>query len=181
MEPTPVSSAVATSAKSVARYLAAIKDLVERATASRQIWIRQIGKVSQAIKENDELAAVEAGVIGTDQAERFRKLRDELAELHPPAACEACHMSVVSWLEKQIAACEVMVEIGQTRNVELMRQTSGLLAEGRIDTARFRAEYNNLIGALQEHLKTHKPVGRPKRVRWPFGTRPRKATRMGTI
>jgi hypothetical protein len=172
---------VATSVKAIARYLAAVKELVERAGASRQLWIRQIGKVSQAIKEGDELAAVEAGVIGTDQAERFRKFREELNELHPPAACEACHMAVVGWIEKQIAACEVMVEIGETRNVELMRQTSGLLAEGRIDTARFKAEYNNLIGALQEHLKTHKPTTKPKRAKWPFGTRPRKAHRMGTL
>ena len=181
VEPAPAGPPASGSAKAIAKYLAGVKELVERANGSRQLWIRQIGKVSQAIKENDELAPVEAGVIGNDQAERFRKFREELNALHPPPACEACHMAVVGWLEKQIAACEVMIEIGETRNVELMRQTSGLLAEGRIDTARFKAEYNNLIAALHEHLKTHKPAAKPKRTKWPFGTAPRRAKRMGTL
>ena len=166
------------SARSIAVYLAAIKDLVERATTSRQLWIRQVGKVSQAIRIGDELAPVEAGVVGKDQAERFRKFREELNGLKPPASCESCHVAIVSWLEKQIAACEVMVEIGQTRNVDMMRQASGLLSEGRLDTARFKAEYTNLVTALQAHLKSRAPA-KTKRVRWPFGTRPRVA-RMGT-
>lgn len=176
----PADNGFASSARAIAVYLAAVKELVERATASRQIWIRQIGKVSQAIKSGDELAPVEAGVVGADQAERFRKLREELDALKPPHACEPCHLAVVSWLEKQIAACEVMVEIGQTRDVGLMRQASGLLAEGRIDTARFRAEYTNLVGALQEHLKARRPAAKPKRVRWPFGTNLPK-TRLGAV
>lgn len=178
METPGAGSSAVPSARNVALYLASVKELVERATASRQLWIRQIGKVSQAIRDGDELAAVEAGAIGSDQAERFHKFRDELAALKPPASCDSCHISIVSWLEKQIAACEVMVEVRETRNVDLMRQASGLLAEGRLDTARFRAEYNNLIGALQEHIKAHQPT-KPRRVRWPFGTRPRTA-RMGT-
>lgn len=162
------------SARNVAAYLKAVKELIDRATASRQLWIRQIGKVGQAIKAGDEMAAVEAGVVGGDQAERFRAVREELARLTVPQACDSCQIAAISWLEKQIAACEVLVEMGETRNVDLMRHVSGMLAEGRIDTARFKAEYNGLITALQEHLKATKPA-KPKRTRWPFGTKPRRA------
>lgn len=174
MEPTPSSAAVGSSAKSISHYLKAVKELLDRAGESRQLWIRQIGKVGQAIKAGDEMAAVEAGVVGGDQAERFRKIREELAALTVPAACDSCQIAAVSWLEKQIAACEVMVEIGQTRNVDLMRHVSGMLAEGRIDTARFKAEYNGLVTALQQRLKTTRPA-KTGRTRWPFGTKPRKA------
>lgn len=162
-------------ARGIARYLKQVKELVERATESRQLWIRQIGKVSQAVKAGDELAAVEAGVVGGDQAGRFKKLREELAALIVPPACDACQIAAISWLDKQIAACDVMVEIGATRNVDLMRHVSGMLAEARVDTARFKAEYNSLVAAVQEHLKTTRLAKKPKRTRWPFGTPSRRA------
>jgi len=156
------------SARSIAVYLTELRDLVDRATAVRQSWIRDIGKVARAVRERDPAAAVEAGVIGAEQLRRFEPFREMLGQLVPPGPCESCHIAVVSWLDKQIAACEVMVEIGQTGNVDLLRGTTGLLAEGRIDTARFRAEYTNLVAALNEHLKARKPARR-KVVRWPFG------------
>src|SRR5581483_3295896 len=135
----------------IAAYLTVLRGLVDRAGAARQSWIREIGAVARAVREGDPAAAVEAGVIGREQLRRFEPFREELAALVPPGPCEACHMAVVGWLDKQVAACEVMVEVGQTGDVELLRGTTGLLAEGRIDTARFRAEYTNLVAALNEH------------------------------
>jgi hypothetical protein len=159
---------VGASARKIAEYLTELRGLVDRATAVRQSWIRDIGKVARAVKEEDPAAAVEAGVIGAEQRRRFEPYREELSRLVPPGPCEPCHLAVVGWLDKQIAACEVMVEIGQTGNVDLLRGTTGLLAEGRIDTARFRAEYTNLVAALNEHLRARRPARR-KMVRWPFG------------
>jgi len=163
-------SAPGASARDIALYLGELKVLVDRATKVRQAWIREIGGVTQAFKTDEPTAALQAGVIGREQLVRFAGFRDELAKLVPPPPCEACHLAVVSWLDKQIAACEVMVEVGQTGNGELMRGTTGLLSEGRIDTMRYRAEYTHLVAALNDHLKTRK-ARKPRRPRWPFGAR----------
>src|SRR5262249_52269466 len=77
---------VATTARSIAAYLHQLRAVVDRATASRQGWIRQIGSVTVATRTGDTTAAPLAGAIGRDQLVEFQRFREEVAALEPPAS-----------------------------------------------------------------------------------------------
>lgn len=161
--------------RAVVVYLKGVRGLVARANDSRQRWIRQLGMLLRA---GDADAALEAGKIGLEQGAEFRKLRYDLAQLAPPAACDSCQVSLTSWLDKHIAACEIMVEVGHNGELARLRSTQGLLAEARIDLQRFNSDCDTLVAALRrrvENSKLRKAGAKKVSSRWPFGHQPKAA------
>lgn len=159
-------------ARAVAAYLTAVRALVNEASASRAAWIRQLGQLMKDARaaDNPGPLAAEAGRIGTEQLAAFRAFHDRLDKLNPPGLCQDCHLIVGGWLEKQMAACEVMVEVGKTVELPGLRATQGLLAEGRDDTRRFATTYAELVAWLRERLdvaRQSRPT-RPKRPKLPW-------------
>jgi hypothetical protein len=162
-------------ARAVAAYLKAVRGLVNEASASRAIWIRQIGTLMKDARnpERAEGLPAEAGQIGQEQLAAFRAFQERLDRLQPPALCEDCHVVISGWLEKQMAACEVMVDVGSSGELTGLRATQGLLAEGRDDSRRFAQSYAELVAWLRDRLShaPAKPVrGRP-RIPWLSGGR----------
>jgi hypothetical protein len=157
-------------ARAVATYLTTIRMLVNDASASRAVWIRQIGALMKEARTADDPGALagEAARIGTEQLATFRALRERLDKLQPPGLCQDCHVIVVGWLEKQMAACEVMVDVGQAGELAGLRATQGLLAEGRDDSRRFATTYAELVAWLRERLTAHKQHEEPRRPRIPW-------------
>jgi hypothetical protein len=143
-----------------------VRGLVNKANTSRQPWIRQVGML---MRTEDESAATQAEMIGRDQAKEFRAIRAELDALELPAVCDSCHLSVTSWLDKHIAACDLMVEVGQTGELSRLRATQGLLAEARVDLQRFNSDCDALVVTLRRRAESAKVRRASKRtVRWPF-------------
>ena len=167
-------------ARAIAQYLSAVRALVGEASESRRLWVRQIGTLmADARTKPPEMVAPSAGEVGGAQRATFEGVRTRLAELTPPTECLSCHDTVLGWLDKQIAACDVMVEVGQTGDVSRLRSTQGLLAEGRLDTQRFNAEYTTLVTALKARVQrtaTRRPAAR-KGGLWPFGNAPERRAR----
>jgi hypothetical protein len=166
-------------ARAIAQYLSAVRGQMNEASESRKLWVRQIGTVMQdARTKPSEMVAPTAGEIGSTQRALFQQVRDRVVELSPPTECLTCHDVVLNWLDKQLAACDVMVEVGQTGDVSKLRATQGLLAEGRLDTQRFNAEYTSLVSALKARVQrtaTRRPAAR--KGLWPFGGAPERRAR----
>lgn len=164
-------------ARAIAQYLSGVRALVNEASQSRKLWVRQIGTLLQdARTKPPEMVAPPASEIGAAQRDAFARLRARATELSPPPECGICHKLAIAWLDKQIAACEAMVEFGQTRNVARLRATQDLLSEGRVDTQRFNAEYTSLVAALRARVQrshTRRPTARHGV--WPFGVADRRA------
>jgi len=156
-------------ARAVAAYLTAIRTLVNEASASRAAWIRQLGQLMKAVRSSaDEPGplAAEALRVGTEQAAAFRAFRERLDKLNAPGICQDCHLIVLGWLDKQMAACDVMIDVGKSGDLASLRATQGLLAEGRDDTRRFATTYAELVAWLRERLDVARQ-SRPSRAKRP--------------
>lgn len=163
----------ASTPREVVTYLKGVRDLVSRANQSRQAWIRQLGHLLRAA--DDSAAPAEASRIGREQGETFVQMRTELEGLVPPAVCDSCRFSLTSWLDKHVAACEIMVEAGQSGELTRLRSAQGLLAEARVDLQRFNSDCETLIAALRrraEVAKARRSARSNRQPRWPFGGRP---------
>lgn len=161
-------------ARVVAGYLSKLRLIVNETTASRQIWIRKLGQLLKDAHAgvDREVVAASAEQIGRDQIAAFREFREKIEALNPPPICESCHLVVLTWMDKQIAACEVMIEAGESGELTRLRSTQGLLAEGRGDTRRFTAEYAELVDWVRKRLDvaSSRRTARRQRIRWPFGS-----------
>ena len=169
MEPSTTTSKRAPSTpRAVVAYLKAVRALVGRANASRTGWIRQLGVL---MRDDGPEAAAKAETIGMDQGREFRTVKGELDALELPSVCDSIHVSLTSWLDKHVAACDLMVEAGQTGDLSRLRATQGLLAEARIDLQRFNSDCDTLVVTLRRRAESVKLRRTAKRsLRWPFGS-----------
>ena len=142
------------SPRNVALYLDELRGHVDAISAIRQDWIKDLGLLLRDIRTQNPEIASRSHQVGQLNTERFRKVEAKVGLMSPPPVCEACHSAVQTWLSKMIAACEVMIEVGVTGEIERLRETQGLLAESRTDTLRFRSEYDYLIAQLRARTKS---------------------------
>jgi hypothetical protein len=133
-----------------AAYLQALREPLERASQSRKGWIGEVGRLMADLRSgrSRDLIATVAGRSGAGQAAAFGAVRVDLVGLEPAAGCEGCHLAVLGWLDKQIAACDLMVEIGRSGEVERLREVLGLIAEARHDARQFSYEIAERRAAL---------------------------------
>jgi len=133
-----------------AGYLQALRPPLERASQSRKGWIGEVGRLMADLRSgrSPDLIAAVAGRSGAAQATAFRAVRADLDGLEPAAGCEACHLAVLGWLDKQSAACDLMVEIGRSGEVGRLREVLGLIAEARHDARQFSYEIAERRAAL---------------------------------
>ena len=158
--------------REIAGCLSAIRSIMNEASESRRGWVRQIGVLLRDVHMRPAaMVSPSIGQCGTEQGKIFEEMRERAMDLSPPHECLVLHTTIISWLEKQVAACDVMIEVGMTGDVSRLRATQGLLAEGRADTQRFTTEYASLVAMVRQRIEARQ--SRPKRrVSWPFGKKP---------
>jgi hypothetical protein len=150
------------SPKAVAIYLTQLRPLLVEATSTRHGFVREIGVLMENARHQNPTAVTQAaGKLGRGQMTLFRDVRMQVDALHTPPSCQSCHHSVTSWIEKQIAACEIMVEVSVKGDLPQLREVQGLLAEGRLHARQFNAEYGRLVEKL------HSAVGAARRATAP--------------
>ena len=136
--------------KAVAIYLTRLRPLLVEATSTRHGFVREIGVLMEnARHQNPTVVAQAAGKLGRSQMALFRDVRLQVNALQPPSSCQPCQHSVTTWLDKQIGACEVMVDVSVHSDMTRLREVQGLLAEGRLHARRFNGEYGRLVEALR--------------------------------
>jgi hypothetical protein len=137
-------------AHATAAYLQALRPHLQRANESRRGWISQVGLLlaDRQHGTSSEVIAAVAARSGETQGRAFRSVRADLASLEPAPGCESCHMAVIGWLDKQIAACDLLIEIGRTRETGRLREVQGLIAEARQDSRQFSYEIAERRAAL---------------------------------
>jgi hypothetical protein len=143
--------------KAVAGYLLAVRPMVGTAAETRRTFIRDLGRLLQQIKLGDnQLLAKATGQLGAEGRAAFRDVGLAMEGLRPPPACSDCHDAVQGWVQMHVAACEVMIEVGQSADLKGLREAQGLLAEGRHFARRFNAEYGALAAALRQRASRRK-------------------------
>src|SRR5581483_3415246 len=118
--PTPAPSAAPLPAtpRNVAAYLRAVRELMTEATTLRRSWIRQVGVlILDARAKPPEMVAPGAAHCGAEQRELFAGIQLRLSEMSVPRGCDVCQESFVAWLDKQVGACDLLVEIGRTSDL----------------------------------------------------------------
>jgi hypothetical protein len=157
---------VAATPRALAAYLTAIRGLMEEATAIRRSWIRQVGMlILDARTKPPDMVAPMVLRCGKENRELFVGFRVRLDEIKPPSGCDACQAAFAAWLDKQTAACDALIDIGTSSDLVQLRAVQRLLAEGRVDTQAFNAEYSALLTALKQRIAARKAA---KGMHWPF-------------
>jgi len=157
--PTPAPSAAPLPAtpRNVAAYLRAVRELMTEATTLRRSWIRQVGVlILDARAKPPEMVAPGAAHCGTEQRELFTGIRVRLGEIPVPRGCDVCHEAFVAWLEKQVGACDLLIEIGRTGELTTLKTVQRVLADSRTDTAAFNAAYTALVEGLKQQVNARK-------------------------
>lgn len=117
--------------------------------------MRRIGILMEDARRGNATAlTASASSTGRDYVNIFRSARERVDRITPPRGCSECHRALARWLDKLIAACELLVEVGISGNVSRIRETQGILAEGRVHATRFNEEYAGLIKDLREKVAT---------------------------
>ena len=157
------------SAREVAAYLVALRPILSSATEARRGWVKRIGVLMEdARRGNPSMVARSASALGHAPTGTFRTGRSRLEALKPPRSCAECHRALALWLDKLVAACDLLIEVGRTGNLARIRETQTLLAESRAHAHRFNAEYARLVHDLRRRVATAtrqpaKPRPRPAR------------------
>jgi hypothetical protein len=137
----------------VARYLVALRPILIGATEARRAWVRQIGVLLEDGRHGDPgRIASAAGKMGRETLSTFRDSRIRVELLRPPSGCGECHQALLHWIEKLIAACEVLAKVGRTSNLTGIHDAQDILADSRAHAHRFNAEYARLVGELRERV-----------------------------
>jgi hypothetical protein len=160
--------------RETAAYLQTLRAQLVRASQSRKGWISQVGLLLADLQHGtsrDVVAAV-AGRSGAAHRETFAQIRADLARVEPAPGCETCHLAVLGWLDKQIAACDLMIEIGQTGLVERLREVRGLIAEARHDARLFNYEMAERAATLRHRRAAVAAASRAPQPRPPGRTTP---------
>lgn len=162
------------SPREIVAYLKGARAVLSTANVTRQGWIRELGVLLRAADPPAD--AERARAVGRQQGDVFRGLVADLAALPTPAVCDSSKIALISWLDKHVAACEVMVEAGDAVDLGRLRSAQGLLAEARIDLQRFNSDVDTLVAALRRRAAERKTSRPTPRVVWPFGRTRSKAS-----
>jgi cell division septum initiation protein DivIVA len=149
----------------VACYLRELRPAIERLTEGRQAFIRRIGTLMEQVRQGDaDGFAEEADHVGRDAASQFRFARGRLETLPVPGVCQACHEAVLSWIDMLVAAADVLAESGQSNDRSRLREVQSLLAESRMFSNRFRAQYEALVERLRQRGTAQPHPSKPRKV-----------------
>lgn len=161
----------------VAAYLRNLRPVLDSSTAARKSLVRDVGMLIEQARAGERDVVIEtAERVGREQADALQRIRLRLSPIEPPPVCETCHLAVIGWLDKQIAACEALTGVSVSGDLSRLREAQGLLAEARGDAHRFVSEYERLLTELKGRLAAARESRRaqPKglRTRWTFRRRP---------
>ncbi len=144
---------LATSPREIARFLVDLRPFVHHASGIRSEFVRRIGVLMEHARRRDRwLVAQETLSIGRELGDVFRRIRAQLAIMRFPDVCARCHRSVIKWLEKQIATCDLMVDVGMSNNLARLHETHYLFAEARVHARQFNVDYQELVQLLRSRV-----------------------------
>ena len=148
----------------VAGYLRELRPAIERLTEGRQAFIRRIGTLMERARQGDvEGFGAEADQVGREAAAQFRYAREQLTQLPVPGVCQPCHEAVLSWIDMLIAGADLLAEIGNNDDRPRLREVQSLLAESRMFSNRFRAQYEALVERLRQRGTAQPTAKKPRK------------------
>lgn len=153
MRPRPIRGPTGSSARSIARYLVALRPLLADACAIRNEWVRRLGLLIAEVRSGDTLRITRgAGQLGRDYLPQFRHVRSRIDTLMPPPECNVCQQAVRAWTEALERSCEALDSIGRTGQLDGLRTAQDRLADARSYAHRFNDEYARLTEELRQRV-----------------------------
>ena len=146
-------SELSSSPREIAHFLVEVRPFIHHASGMRSEFVRKIGVLMEHARRRDRwFVAQETLNIGQEQGNVFRRIRAQLAIMRFPDVCARCHRSVIKWLEKQIATCDLMVDVGMSNDLARLREAHYLFAEGRVHARQFNVDYQELVRIVRSRV-----------------------------
>jgi hypothetical protein len=157
--------------RAVVVYIARARVPVRQAAAARQVWIRDLSKVYEAIRTSPTgLILEKAGEVGYQHEPAFREALSLAQALTPPSPCEAVHEALIGWLTSLHAACLALIDARRLRDRSLLGSFRENLGQARRQAANLVAERARLFTVYRLRLSP-RPAPPQTRSRSDAGTR----------
>ena len=115
--------------------------------------MRHLGTLLDGARSSHRATIMTAvGRVGADQRREFDALRRRLDNLSVPAPAQLCHDAVATWLDEMVAACAAMVQVGESREMQRLKETQEHLAASRAGARTFNSEYERLLAELKRRV-----------------------------
>jgi hypothetical protein len=158
--------------RAIAAFLVELRGPLAEATHHRKLWVERIGVLMEDARQGNPLTITQtAGQIGREYGGIFRRIHERVGRLHAPATCTGVHRALARWLAKLIEACDLLASVARCGDIYRLRETQGLVAEGRQHAHVFNEEYARLVAVLREQVAQRQPApraGRPATGREPW-------------
>jgi hypothetical protein len=152
--------------RDVAGYLVELRGPLAEATHHRKMWVQRIGALMEDARDGHPLTITQsAGQIGREYSASFRRIRESYERLRPPPTCISVHGAFGRWLDKLIEACDLLLSVARTGDIQRLRETQGLFSEGRRHAHVFNEEYARLVDNLRQRVIAVQRTRHPERAR----------------
>jgi len=149
-----VAANAGTPPREIVAYLLRFRPVLRHAIQVRRQFIEQVGLLIEEVRRADPITiSRQATRLGLETVPLFRDARSQVSSLMPPPECQGCNQAIAEWLDLQIAACGLLNEIGQRRDVRRVREVQEHLGGGRVHAVRFNDEYARIKEDLRARVQ----------------------------
>jgi hypothetical protein len=135
--------------RAAAEYLLALRPLLATISGGRRALIRSIKELVEDARRDGPFFKHRALAIGNSRLAFFGEARRQFDALAPPPSCRDVHRTLGRYLDRLMAASNVMVTVGVTGDLDDVRRAQAHLKEATDFGRQFNEEHERLLEVLR--------------------------------
>jgi hypothetical protein len=141
-----------TTPRAAAVYLLALRPLLATISGGRRALVRSIKELVEDARRDGPFFKHRALAIGNGRLAFFGEARRQFDAIAPPPSCRDVHRTLGRYLDRLMAASNVMVTVGVTGQLADVRRAQQLLDEAAEFAHQFNEEHERLLELLRALL-----------------------------
>jgi hypothetical protein len=137
------------SPRAAAVYLLALRPLLATISGGRRALIRSIKELVEDARRDGPFFKHRALAIGNSRLAFFGEARRQFDAIAPPPSCRDVHRTLGRYLDRLMAASNVMVTVGVTGDLDDVRRAQAHLKEATDFGRQFNEEHERLLEVLR--------------------------------
>lgn len=135
--------------RAAAVYLLALRPLLATISGGRRALVRSIKELVEDARRDGPFFKHRALAIGNSRLAFFGEARRQFDAIVPPPSCREVHRTLGRYLDRLMAASNVMVTVGVTGDLDDLRRAQAHLEEAARYARQFNEEHERLLEVLR--------------------------------
>ena len=137
------------SPRAAAVYLLALRPLLATISGGRRALVRSIKELIEDAHRDGPFFKHRALAIGNSRLAFFGEARRQFEAIAPPPSCRDVHRTLGRYLDRLLAASNVMVTVGVTGDIADLRRAQARLEQAAALARQFNEEHERLLEVLR--------------------------------